>query len=214
MTDYLYGVDICFDPDNPNNIVRGALIELYDATDLAGTTLLALKDTSGNPIPNPMMSNEFGAIGRRIAQVPQCLWKSGPYSGEFSSYKGLRDEALAARGAAEQAVESAENAAAAAAGAATSAAAAATGAATSAAGAAAAQLETAKAAATSAASSAATALAEASAARAAAEDAAAVTAGGGFAVDPANPNVLLISTLEDGTVAVDPTNPNVLLITT
>jgi len=203
VTDYLYGVDICFDPDNPNNIVRGALIELYDATDLEGTTLLALKDTSGNPIPNPMMSNEFGAIGRRIAQVPQCLWKSGPYSGEFSSYKGLRDEALAARGAAEQAVESAENAAAAAA-----------GAATNAAGAAAAQLETAKNAAVGAASSAASALAEAAAAAAAAEAAAAASAGGGVAIKPTDPDVLIISTKADGTVILNPSDSDVLSITT
>lgn len=203
MTDYLYGVDICFDPDNPNNIVRGALIELYDATDLEGTTLLALKDTWGNPIPNPMMSNEFGAIGRRIAQVPQCLWKSGPYSGEFSSYKGLRDEALAARGAAEQAVESAENAAAAAA-----------GAATNAAGAAAAQLETARNAATGAAASAATALAEASAAKAAAQAAASAASGGGIATDPADPDALIISTKSDGSVAIDPSDSDALVITT
>jgi hypothetical protein len=43
--------------------------------------------------------------------------------------------------------------------------------------------------------------------------AAAGSAGGGFAIDPTNPNVLLVSTKDDGTVAVDPTNPNVLLIT-
>ncbi|WP_455833757.1 SGNH/GDSL hydrolase family protein [Pseudarthrobacter siccitolerans] len=101
MADYLYDLDICFDPDNPNNIVRGGLIEIYDANDLEGTTLLALKDTSGLPIPNPMTSNEYGVIGRRIAPVPQCLWKSGPFSGVFNSYKGLRDEAIAAKEAAE-----------------------------------------------------------------------------------------------------------------
>lgn len=108
MAEYLYDLDICFDPDNPNNIVRGGLIEIYDATDLEGTTLLALKDTSGSPIPNPMMSNEYGVLGRRIAPVPQCLWKSGQFSGVFNSYKGLRDEAVAARAAAEQAVGIAE----------------------------------------------------------------------------------------------------------
>ncbi|QDG90691.1 LamG domain-containing protein [Pseudarthrobacter sp. NIBRBAC000502770] len=111
MTDYLYDLDICFDPDNPNNIVRGGLIEVYDATDLEGTTLLALKDTSGNPISNPMTSNEYGVIGRRIAPVPQCLWKSGAFSGVFNSYKGLRDEAIAARGAAEAAASEANQSA-------------------------------------------------------------------------------------------------------
>lgn len=110
MTDYLYDLDICFDPDNPNNIVRGGLIEIYDATDLEGTTLLPLKDTSGNPIPNPMMSNEYGVLGRRIAPAPQCLWKSGEFSGVFNSYKGLRDEALAARTAAEMAAGTAASA--------------------------------------------------------------------------------------------------------
>ncbi len=55
--------------------------------------------------------------------------------------------------------------------------------------------------------------ASAAAAKVAAEAASATAAGGGFAVDPTNPNVLLISTKSDGTVAVDPSNSNVLLIT-
>lgn len=196
MTDYLYDLDICFDPDNPNNIVRGGLIEIYDATDLEGTALLALKDTSGNPIPNPMTSNEYGVIGRRIAPVPQCLWKSGPFSGVFNSYKGLRDEAIAARAAAEQARNFAEAAGA------------------DAADAAAAQLEEAKTAATDAASSAATALTEASAAKVAAQAAASASSGGGVAVDPADADVLIISIKNDGTVVTDPADSDVLLITT
>lgn len=203
MADYAYDPDVCFDPDHPENIVRNAPIELYDATDLGGTTLLSLKDTFGMPLPNPLPSNDYGVIQKRIASVPQMLWKSGDFSGFFSSYKGLRDEALAAKAAAEQSRTLAEAAG------------------LDAAAAAEAQMEAAATAATSAATSATTALAEAAAAKtaalaakAAAEDAAAVTAGGGFAVDPSNSNVLLITTLDDGTVAVDPTNPNVLLITT
>lgn len=196
MADYLYDLDICFDPDNPNNIVRGGMIEIYDANDLQGTTLLALKDTSGNPIGNPMMSNEYGVIGRRIAPVPQCLWKSGQFSGVFNSYKGLRDEAVAARAAAEQAAGTAQTAGADAANAAT------------------AQLEAAKAAAAGSASSAATALAEASAARAAAENAAAASSGGGVAIKPTDPDVLIVSTKNDGTVIIKPSDSDVLTITT
>ncbi|GAA3405078.1 hypothetical protein [Pseudarthrobacter polychromogenes] len=196
MTDYLYDLDICFDPDNPNNIVRGGLIEIYDANDLEGTALLALKDTSGNPIPNPMMSNEYGVIGRRIAPVPQCLWKSGQFSGVFNSYKGLRDEAIAARAAAEEARNFAEAAG------------------TGAAEAATAQLETAKTAATGAAASAATALAEAAAARTAAENAAAAASGGGVAIKPTDPDVLIVSTKNDGTVVIKPSDSDVLTITT
>lgn len=196
MPDFAYDPDVCFDPDHPENIVRNAPIELYDATDLGGTTLLSLRDTFGMPLPNPLTSNEYGVIPKRVASVPQMLWKSGDFSGFFNSYKGLRDEALAARTAAEQAKESAETAGAGAADAAN------------------AQLEAAKTAATSAATSAAATLAEAAAAKAAAEAAAAASSGGGVAIDPADPDVLIISTKNDGSVSLDPSDSDILIITT
>jgi hypothetical protein len=77
----------------------------------------------------------------------------------------------------------------------------------------------ARAAAETAAGNASSAITEAQAATAAAEEAAtaaeqaaATAEGGGVAADPADPDVLLISTKTDGTVAIDPTDSDTLII--
>ncbi|GAP54019.1 hypothetical protein AHiyo6_05840 [Arthrobacter sp. Hiyo6] len=112
MTDYPYDMDLVVDPLNPANVVANGLVSIYDPADTAGTTLLALKDPSGNPLPNPVQSNAHGFIPPRIATTPQTLWKSGTFVGFFNSYKGLRDEAVGARSAAEAAAGDASAAAA------------------------------------------------------------------------------------------------------
>lgn len=214
MTDYPLDMQLVVDPLNPENVVRDGAVYLYDPSDEAGVSPIALKDPSGLPLTNPLTSNAFGFTQPCIVTIPRVKWKSGTFEGFFYSYDGLRNEAIAARAAAElaqaAAAESGASAVAAAATAGTEAAAAASAALSGSATAA----NTAATAAQGSATSAASALAAAQAAQAAAEAAASATAGGGFAVDPGNANVLLITTLDDGTVAVDPTNPNVLLITT
>lgn len=100
MTDYPYDMDLVVDPLNPDNVVVNAPISIFDPSDVNGVTLLALKDPSGLPLPNPVMSNSYGFIPPRIAPSPQTLWKSGEFSGYFNSYKGMRDESLAAADAA------------------------------------------------------------------------------------------------------------------
>lgn len=111
MTDYFYDMDLVVDPLNTANVVANGVVSIYDPSDTAGTTLLALKDPSGNPLPNPLKSNAYGFIPPRIAGLPQTMWKSGNFTGYFNSYKGLRDEAVAARTAAEGAADNAAEAA-------------------------------------------------------------------------------------------------------
>lgn len=111
MTDYFYDMDLVVDPLNPSNVVANGQVAIYDPADTAGTTLLALKDPTGLPLPNPLTSNANGFLPPRIAQIPQTLWKSGGFVGYFNSFKGLRDEAIAARNEAQAAVNNAVEAA-------------------------------------------------------------------------------------------------------
>lgn len=166
MTDYPIGMELVVDPDNPMNVVVNGSVGIYAPEDTAGTTLLPLKDANGFPLANPLTSNAYGFLPPFLAPLAQVRWKSGEFTGFYNSFIGLRDEAVAAKNAAQDAVSEAAGAGASAAVAAT-----------------------------------------------AAQTAAAVAQGGGFAIDPTNPNVLLVSTKDDGTVEVDPANPNVLLIT-
>lgn len=112
MTDYPFEMQLVVDPDNPSNVVRGGAVSIYDPTDMTGTVLLALKDPSGLPLANPMMSNAYGFISPHVTTVPQTKWKSGTFEGYFSSFEGLRAEAVAARLAAEKSEASAAEAAA------------------------------------------------------------------------------------------------------
>jgi len=111
VTDYFYDMDLVVDPLNPSNVVANGLVSIYDPADTAGVTLLALKDPSGLPLPNPVPSNANGFLPPRIATVPQTMWKSGGFTGYFNSYKGLRDEAVGAKTAAQSAADSANAAA-------------------------------------------------------------------------------------------------------
>lgn len=65
-----------------------------------------------------------------------------------------------------------------------------------------------------AASAASGALTAAIAAQEAAETAAATATGGGMALDPADPDTLILTTKTDGSVIVDPTDADVFVITT
>jgi len=111
VTDYFYDMDLVVDPLNPANVVANGQVSIFDPADTTGATLLALKDPSGLPLPNPLTSNANGFLPPRIATVPQTMWKSGGFTGYFNSYKGLRDEAVGAVSAAQTAANSASAAA-------------------------------------------------------------------------------------------------------
>ncbi|WP_156380278.1 hypothetical protein [Arthrobacter sp. Soil762] len=196
MTDYPFKVEIVVDPDNPMNVVQNGAVFLYDPSDEAGVSPIVLKDLSGLPMTNPLTSNAVGALSPFVATIPQVKWKSGPWTGSFESFDGLRNEAVAARAAAEIAQ------------------AAATAAGADAAAAVAAALAGAVADAAESAVDAAAAQASAAAAQVSAAAAAATAAGGGMAIHPTDPDILIISTKLDGTVAVKPTDSDVLTITT
>jgi hypothetical protein len=200
---YTYDEIFAKDGSNPEVVAQDATITIFDPADPEKNPV-PIFDVTGSPLPNPITVNSAGMGPAFYSEtLDRVGWFGAGFQNYLTSYEGMRTEAQAAKTAAQSA---AANAAAAASEALAGSAGAATAAATSA--------STAASAAAGSATSAAAALAAAQAAQDAAEEAAAATQGGGFAVDPSNPSVLLITTLDDGTVAVDPTNPNVLLITT
>lgn len=111
MTDYPLDMQLVVDPLNPENVVRDGAVYLYDPSDEEGVSPIVLKDPSGLPLPNPLISNAFGFISPSIVTIPKVKWKSGEFEGFFFSYDGLRNEAIAARAAAESAALSANTAA-------------------------------------------------------------------------------------------------------
>ncbi|YCK81420.1 hypothetical protein M1D89_20485 [Arthrobacter sp. D3-18] len=196
MADYPIGMELVVDPDNPMNVVVNGSVGIYAPEDTAGTTLLALKDANGFPLANPLTSNAYGFLPPFLAPLPQVRWISGEFTGFYNSFIGLRDEAVAAKNAAQDAQAEAASAGANAAEVAQEA------------------LSGAVGNAQAAQSSATIAAAAAAAAQAAAEAAAAASSGGGVAVHPTDPDRLIISTKNDGTVVVKPTDTDVLTITT
>lgn len=196
MADYPIGMELVVDPDNPMNVVVNGSVGIYAPEDTAGTTLLALKDANGFPLANPLTSNAYGFLPPFLPPIPQVRWISGEFTGFYNSFIGLRDEAVAAKNAAQDAQAEAASAGANAAEVAQEALSGAVG-----------NAQTAQAAATNAA-------AAAAAAQAAAEAAAATAVGGGVAPDPTDPDVILITTKTDGSVAIDPSDADALVITT
>lgn len=103
MADYPIGMELVVDADNPSNVVANGSVGIYAPDDVNGTTLLPLKDPNGFPLANPLTSNAYGFTPAFLAPLPQVRWKSGEFTNFYNSFIGLRDEAVAAKNAAQDA---------------------------------------------------------------------------------------------------------------
>jgi hypothetical protein len=106
-----YGFDQIFaaDPANPANIAQNASVTIFAPGDPTMTPI-AVTDTSGTPLPNPMPVNANGFGPAFRAEIDRVAWLGGGFTGFFTSYEGLKEEAVAARAAAETAAASAAGA--------------------------------------------------------------------------------------------------------
>lgn len=185
------------DPDNTEMVASNVGVLIFAPGD-ATKTPLTLTTLSGLPLTNPVTVNDKGFGPAFIAELDQVAWEGGGFTGLLASYKGLKDEAVAARAAADGARQAAEVSA----GNAADEVSQHLAATTTAAQVAATQAQ-------GAATSASNALAEAEAARRAAEAAAAAAANasGGAAVspDPNNPGLYYVTA--GGQLTPDPANP-------
>lgn len=101
MADYPFDMQLVVDPLNPSTVVAEGAVYIYDPADTTFSSPLPITNLQGVPIENPLESSPTGYIDEFVAQVPQVVWKSGQYTGLFNSFKGMRDEAIAAKEAAE-----------------------------------------------------------------------------------------------------------------
>lgn len=196
MADYTYESELVADPFTFQRAANSA-ITVYDVTDENETTPLALKDLNGLPLPNPLTSSADAFVPPFVTSSPQVKMVGGGLRVAKSSFQGVRNEAVAARLAAENAQAEAATAGANAAEVAQEALAGAVG-----------DAQTAQSAATNAANAAAAAQA---AAEAAAEAAAGAAGGAAIREDPANPGFYFVAA--GGQLSPDPSNPGFFTVT-
>jgi hypothetical protein len=91
------------DPANPANIAQNASIKIFAPGD-ATKAAIAITDTSGTPLPNPIPVNANG-FGPAFAHatLDRVAWEGGGFTGFFTSYEGMKQVALDAQAAAENA---------------------------------------------------------------------------------------------------------------
>jgi len=108
-----YSFDPIFakDPSNPNVVAARAAITIFDPAD-TGKAPIAITDPTGVPLPNPITVDAQG-MGPAFQHptLARVGWHGGGFTNYFTSYEGLRDEAVAARTAAQTAQGQASSAA-------------------------------------------------------------------------------------------------------
>lgn len=104
MTLYPFEVQLAVDASNAETVIRSGNVTFYDPSDTEFSNPIDLVDTAGITTPNPMTTTAAGLTRAFQAEIPHVVWSDGTYSGYLSSYKGLLDEAIAAREAAEEAI--------------------------------------------------------------------------------------------------------------
>lgn len=100
MTLYPFEMQIAVDANHPDTVVQAGTVTICDPGD-ATNTPIALVDPAGLTMANPIETSQQGFIPAFQATIPHVKWSDGTYAGFLSSYKGLLDEAIAAREAAE-----------------------------------------------------------------------------------------------------------------
>lgn len=98
------------DPDNTEMVASNVGVLIFAPGDETKTPL-PLTTLTGIPLANPVPVNDKGFGPAFMADLDQVAWEGGGFTGLFASYKGMKDEAVAARQAAEAARAAAEEAA-------------------------------------------------------------------------------------------------------
>lgn len=101
---YPFEMQIAVDANNPGTVVQEGNVTICDPAD-ATNAPIPLLTPGGLPMSNPIETSRQGFIPAFQATIPHIKWSDGTYAGYLSSYKGLLDEAIAARLAAEAAVQ-------------------------------------------------------------------------------------------------------------
>ncbi len=84
------------DPATPERVASNGVITIFAPGD-ASKTPLPLTTVDGMALSNPIKVNDAGFGPAFIAPIDRVGWEGGGYSGFFTSYDGLKQEAVAAR---------------------------------------------------------------------------------------------------------------------
>lgn len=116
---YSYDPIFAADPNNPSTVASNAAITIFNPSD-AGKAPITITDVTGSPLPNPITVNRNGfGPAFQHPTLDRVGWHGGGFTGYFTSYEGIKNEAVAARTAAQEAAATAGTQAAAAVSAAT-----------------------------------------------------------------------------------------------
>jgi hypothetical protein len=102
MTLYPFEMQIAVDANNPDTVVQEGNVTISDPNDPSANPI-PLVSPGGVTMANPIQTSRQGFIPAFQATIPHIRWSDGTYAGFLSSYKGLLEEAQAARLAAETA---------------------------------------------------------------------------------------------------------------
>lgn len=103
MALYPYETQLVLSGDSVGVVVQDASVTIYAPSDTTLTSPLALVDSAGLPMPNPITASPQGFLPAFQAPLSQVMWSGGGYTGYINSYKGMLDAAVAAQVAAEKA---------------------------------------------------------------------------------------------------------------
>jgi hypothetical protein len=110
MADYTYESELVADPFTFQRATNAA-VTIYDVNDESESTPLALKDLNGLPLPNPLTSSADAFVPPFVTTSPQVKMSGGGLKVAKPSFQGVRDEAVSAREAAQDAEAAASNSA-------------------------------------------------------------------------------------------------------
>lgn len=96
---YPFEMQIAVDANNAETVVRSGSVTICDPAD-ATNSPIPLLDATGTPMANPIQTTLQGFVPAFQATIPHVKWAGGGFAGYLSSYKGLLDEATAAKQAA------------------------------------------------------------------------------------------------------------------
>jgi hypothetical protein len=102
MTDYIHEPALVADSASFQRAAN-APIMVYDADDATNAVPLVLKDLNGLPVANPVTSSQDAFTPWIVTTSAQIKLVGGGLTVILSSYKGLREDALAAQAEAQEA---------------------------------------------------------------------------------------------------------------
>lgn len=106
---------LAVDPNNTSTVAANAAITIFNPAD-PGKAPITLTDVNGTALPNPITVNRNGyGPAFQHPTLDRVGWHGGGFTGYFTSYEGIKNEAVSARTAAQAAAANAGAAAAAAA---------------------------------------------------------------------------------------------------